>query len=317
MIDERFTIEPATWEVDSEALRAVRHDVFVVEQQVPEEDEWDELDARSHHVVARDTEGRPIGTGRLTPQRTIGRMAIVRDWRGKGVGAAILRTLIEHARELRLPDVVLHAQTHAIAFYAKAGFIEFGDEYDECGIPHRSMRLELDSPARAPAVLPPKPEIRQWISTTREEACAAFLGVVEGARRELAILTRDLDPDLLDQTDVLEAIKRVALGGANVQIRILVQEPGRAANEGHRLIALAQRLSSAFAIRTPIEEVDRQIAGAYVVNDRGGCFERSLASRFEGEGSNHAPARAAQLLSQFDSVWERSEPSAVFRRLDI
>lgn len=318
MIEERFTIEPATWAGDADALRAVRTEVFIVEQAIPEDEEWDEHDARSHHVIARDPQGRPIGTGRLTPLHTIGRMAVVRAWRGKGVGEAVLRSLVERAREMRLPAVELHAQTHAIPFYAREGFVAFGDEYDECGIPHRSMRLDLAPSVRPPEAAPPtSPDAQAWLATNRDEARAAVLGVLAGARRAVSVLTRDLDPALLDDPDVIEAFKRLALAGGETRIRLLVQEPARAAGEGHRLVALAQRLSSTFAFRTPVEEIDRLVAGAFIVNDRGGCFERGLATRFEGEGSSHAPARAAQLLAQFDAIWERSEPAAALRRLEL
>ena len=318
MIIEEFSVEPATWSADSADLRAVRNEVFVLEQGVPEDEEWDELDARSQHVVARDRDGRAIGTGRLTPLRTIGRMAIVRDWRGRGVGAAILRVLVERARELHYDAVELHSQTHAITFYAQAGFVAHGDEYDECGIAHRNMRLELEPlPLRPPAPLAAESAVEAWTSATRDEARIATLGVLASARREVAILTRDLDPDLFDHADVLDALKRVALERPNAHIRFLVYEPARAGMLAHRVIALAQRLSSVFAMRTPVEEVDRQFAGAFIVNDHDGYFERALASRFEGEGNRHAPPRAAQLLSQFNQVWERSVPAEELRRLEL
>lgn len=318
MIVTDFRVEPATWLADMADLRSVRTEVFVLEQSVPEDEEWDEHDARSHHVIARDADDRPIGTGRLTPMHTIGRMAIMRDWRGKGVGAAILRVLLERARELHYPAVELHSQLHAVHFYARAGFVAFGDEYNECGIAHRNMRLELDvAPVRVAEPLPPVPEAQLWLSTNRDEARAALLAVIGGARRDLAIMTRDLDPDLLDHADVLDALKHVATGGPNARIRILVQEPSRASTLAPRVITLVQRLSSTFAIRTPIEEIDRQFAGAFIVNDRGGWFERTLAIRFEGEGSSYAPPRQSQLLRLFDAIWERSEPVAEMRRLEI
>ncbi len=318
MIVDDFSVEPATWVADAAELRAVRTEVFVLEQGVPEDEEWDDFDARSQHVVARDREGRAIGTGRLTPLRTIGRMAIVRDWRGKGVGAAILRVLVERARELHYDAVELHAQTHAVAFYAKAGFVAYGEEYEECGIAHRNMRLELEPlPLRPPAPLAEESAVEAWTTATREEARMATLGVLDSARREVAILTRDLDPDLFEHADVLDALKRLAFERPHARIRFLVYDPAHAGTVAHRLIALAQRLSSVFAMRMPVEEVDRQFAGAFIVNDHDGYFERGLASRFEGEGNRHAPARAAQLLSQFNQVWERSVPAEELRRLEF
>ena len=318
MIPNDFSVEPASWSADLADLRAVRTEVFVVEQAVPEDEEWDEHDERSYHVVARDPHGRPIGTGRLTPMHTIGRMAVLSDWRGRGVGEAILRTLLERARERQLPAVELHAQVQAIPFYERAGFSTYGDEYDECGIRHRSMRLELaPPPARDAAALAPAAAPEAWQTTTRDEARAAVVAVIEGARRELAVMTRDLDPDLFEHADVLEALKRLAIGAPNVRIRFLVLEPARAAGEAPRLVALAGRLSSMFAFRAPVEEIDRQYPGAFLANDRGDWFERPLASRYEGEGASAARAKATQLTARFDEVWERSEPAADMRRLEI
>ena len=92
-----FTVEAIEYEAGLPDLRRVRETVFVQEQGVPLALEWDELDPLCHHVVARDARGEAIGTGRLTPKRTIGRMAVLRDWRGRGVGDALLRELLGQA----------------------------------------------------------------------------------------------------------------------------------------------------------------------------------------------------------------------------
>ncbi|HET9033986.1 MAG TPA: GNAT family N-acetyltransferase [Dokdonella sp.] len=317
MINTDFTVEPATWSVDLADLRAVRNEVFVVEQEVPEEDEWDELDAQSQHVLARDPDGRPIGTGRLTPHGKIGRMAVLSDWRGRGVGKAILRVLLEQARARHFEQIEIHAQSHATAFYERAGFTAYGEEFDECGIMHRHMRISLAAIEKPERTLPSANESNLLTSSDRESARAATLAVLESARREVCIFTRDLDPDLLDHSDILEAIKQVAISGPHVQIRILVMESERARVETPRLIALAQRLSSVISLRTPVETIDRRYAGSFLVNDRSAWFERPLASRFEGEGSTYAPGRTAQFQETFNEIWERSEDYVEMRRLEI
>jgi len=138
-----FLVEEVTWAAAAERLAAVRRDVFVLEQAVPEELEWDGLDVDCRHVMATDVRGIAIGTGRLLPDGHIGRMAVVRSWRGKGVGRALLAKLVELARQRGDRTVALHAQTHAIGFYRRAGFEVSGDEFMEAGIPHVEMRLQL------------------------------------------------------------------------------------------------------------------------------------------------------------------------------
>lgn len=139
----RFTVAHADWCADGAALRAVRTAVFVIEQGVPEALEWDAHDAECLHVLARDATGMPIGTGRLLPEGRIGRMAVVAHARRHGVGGAILEELLKAARQRSLPELELSAQTHALAFYARYGFVAEGGEYLDAGIPHRTMRQAL------------------------------------------------------------------------------------------------------------------------------------------------------------------------------
>jgi len=143
-----FTISILAWDKALPLARPVREEVFVAEQKVPLELEWDEWDERSDHAVARDARGRAIGTARLLPDGRIGRMAVLREWRRRGVGAALMEALLQKAREQSLSRVTLHAQTHAAGFYRRFGFSERGGEFWEAGIPHVEMTLELSPPRR-------------------------------------------------------------------------------------------------------------------------------------------------------------------------
>lgn len=140
-----FTIRVASWGEEEAKLRAVRLAVFVVEQNIPEELEWDESDPVSTHALAEDRAGVPIGCGRLLPNGYIGRVAVLSDWRGQGVGAAILMRLIDLARERGDKRVLLNAQTQAMPFYARLGFAPTGNAFVEAGIPHQTMMRTLAS----------------------------------------------------------------------------------------------------------------------------------------------------------------------------
>ncbi len=138
-----FRVRVVAWDDAGDKLRAVRLAVFVVEQNIPEELEWDAFDAPSVHAIAEDAHGAPIGCGRLLPDGHIGRMAVISDWRGRGVGAALLVRLIELARERGDERVLLNAQTQAMPFYARYGFAPVGAEFEEAGIPHWTMERVL------------------------------------------------------------------------------------------------------------------------------------------------------------------------------
>ena len=133
----------ADWASDEASLREIRRLVFMVEQGVTAELEWDGIDHECRHALAEDAAGRPIGCARLLQDGHIGRVAVLADWRGRGIGDALLVRLIELARELGHRRVVLNAQTHALAFYARHGFVAYGPEYDDAGIPHRAMERSI------------------------------------------------------------------------------------------------------------------------------------------------------------------------------
>ncbi|MEI6720400.1 MAG: GNAT family N-acetyltransferase [Betaproteobacteria bacterium] len=131
--------ETMGWDQARADAAPIRFAVFVDEQKVPSEIELDEHDPACLHVVAR-SEGRAVGTGRLLPDGHIGRMAVLKAWRGQGVGAAMLAVLIDAARARGDHEVALSAQTHALGFYRRFGFTNEGPEYIEAGIPHQAMR---------------------------------------------------------------------------------------------------------------------------------------------------------------------------------
>lgn len=318
MIPSGFHVEFADYQADHAALREVRDVVFLAEQKVPPEIEADELDVTSRHVLARDDQGRPIGTARLAPTRRIGRMAVLAEWRGRGVGAAMLQALLDLARDLRYGEVELHAQVDAIGFYERFGFEPIGEEFTEAGIRHRMMRLALAPAGPVPRAPPPAtPPARLIEADAFVEVRDLLLQLLEDANRQLWICSRDLDPLLLGTPEAIDRIRRIATAGAGSQLRILVQQPHEALREGHPLIALGQRLSSVVAFRTPVEEPDVQYPSAFVLNDRGGYLFRPLASRFEATGDRYGPARHRQLREYFSQVWERSQATSIFRALHI
>jgi predicted GNAT family N-acyltransferase len=138
-----FSIVIAPWTEIADQSRRVRESVFVVEQNIPVELEWDGIDPECMHALATDDRGVAIGTGRLLPDGHIGRMAVLAEWRSRGVGRAILEALVEEARRRGFAEAMLNAQSYASGFYAKSGFEVVGDEFTEAGIPHVAMARTL------------------------------------------------------------------------------------------------------------------------------------------------------------------------------
>jgi predicted GNAT family N-acyltransferase len=135
-------IELMSWEQARADASPIRFTVFCEEQGVPLEIELDEHDAASVHAVAFD-DAKPVATGRLLPDGHIGRMAVLKDWRNRGIGGAMLKALVARAKENGYPEAVLSAQVHAMAFYRAHGFVAEGEEYLEAGIRHQAMKRRL------------------------------------------------------------------------------------------------------------------------------------------------------------------------------
>ncbi|MES2858666.1 MAG: GNAT family N-acetyltransferase [Pseudomonadota bacterium] len=283
-------------------LRAVRDEVFVGEQGVPVELEHDALDPQCAHVLARLLDGTPVGTARLTPGRHIGRMAVRAPWRGRGVGDALLLALVDEAQRRGWPDVRLNAQVSAESFYARHGFKPEGARFMEAGIEHQAMVRTLTGPERVET-------IAAGIATT--------VGVIAEARRTLWIRSFALDPWMFDAPEVMQALRRFATAGRGNQVRILLHDAAAPQRAHAPLIALAQRLSSVFAFRELQDPVDRNAPAAWIANDAGGYYLRSLGQRIDGEAEHHAPARCRQLRADHDAAWERSRPVGEYRALGI
>jgi predicted GNAT family N-acyltransferase len=136
-------IELMTWEKAQPVAGPLRFAIFVGEQNVPAGIELDDLDASCIHAIAYDVDGKAIGTGRLLPDGRIGRMAVIPEWRRRGIGAEILTALIDEARKRGHKEVVLSAQLQAAEFYRGHGFVAEGKVYGEAGILHQKMRKKL------------------------------------------------------------------------------------------------------------------------------------------------------------------------------
>ncbi|MEC6822697.1 GNAT family N-acetyltransferase [Photobacterium piscicola] len=132
-------------EVNKESIRLVREQVFIQEQHIDPEIEFDGLDTQAVHVLVVDGE-QPLGTGRILANGHIGRIAIMQAARGQGLGVKVVRALVEYAKQQGYPKVDLGAQTHAVDFYRKLGFTLYGDEFMEANIPHQAMVMLLDHP---------------------------------------------------------------------------------------------------------------------------------------------------------------------------
>lgn len=298
-----FSVRLADWKKDTAALRAVRTRVFVEEQKVPLDMEWDGLDEHCIHALALAGEAA-IGTGRLTPDGHIGRMAVRADWRGAGVGAELLLKLMEAAKTRGDTHCELNAQVSAIGFYERYGFRTVGETFLEAGIVHQAMRLDYARDR----------------DTELLEGCdslaAALLRVAGTARHAFALYAPDLAPRFTDSNEFAAALKAVALSSPHGSIRLLCSEARSAAQAGHAALRVVAALPSHCALQQLCIE-DEPTDEVYAFNDAGGAFHQPRIESYSATLILDSPLAARELQRRFEPLWERSEPAPDARRLHL
>ena len=136
-------IEEGDWHSLKHECERVRLMVFVAEQKVPKDEELDEWDEASRHFVAKDERRMVLGCARLLPTGQIGRLAVLRPFRKRGVGRALLDAVLRSAKAAGMKEVFMNAQVHAEPFYERAGFVSEGERFMDAGIEHVRMRRSL------------------------------------------------------------------------------------------------------------------------------------------------------------------------------
>ncbi len=314
-----FYIEPAHYPIDFPDLQTVRQSVFVIEQQIPAEIEFDALDRHCHHFIARDAQRRPIGTARMTQDGKLGRMAVVQDSRGRGVGGSLLQALIEKARHLELTTISANAQLTALGFYEKFGFIPEGDTFLSAGLPHQAIRLNLIPVKKIvrPNRKPRENSIQAVRIDSVELMTIATQEIISAARREILIYSPALEYKLYAQQPIVETLKQFVLDNRNSTIRIIIHDTAKLQTKIHPVLELAQRLPSYFQLRTPLEFEDLQYASGFILNDCDAYLVRLQDNRHEGHWSPNLPAKNRQLHEEFEHVWQRSRICTEFRALGL
>ncbi|WOJ95940.1 GNAT family N-acetyltransferase [Congregibacter brevis] len=299
-------VRQASWPEDAAELERVRSAVFVLEQGVPRDIEWDGQDENANHVIA-ELQGVTIGCGRLLPDGRIGRLAVVSNYRGLGIGAKLLEAVLAIARQAGQKDLYLHAQANAVRFYEQAGFVARGQPFEEAGIQHLDMHLSLD--------------YRDWnepILHLRYPHPFAELVVAQAAqaRRELRILSPTLDNRVFDDEDLVSALRVFLRGGTLCQVQVLVKDARSVVQRGHRMLTLCRRLPSRMEIRR-LAEHPQWNDETLVIRDRDSVLELPGAETDAGFYRPGDRPRSEASIHRFDELWRLGQIDPEFRALSL
>ncbi len=321
----------ASWAEHRDTLRQIREVVFIEEQEVPRDLEWDGADEDSIHFLAVNELGQYIGCARLLPSGQIGRMAVLDAHRGTGIGALLLEAAVEAGKARGFDRLYLHAQQYAEAFYRKGGFLPFGDPFKEAGIDHIAMEMKLPlafsgkaGPADAkPAVReqPVRPalehdESRAFQFDGLDASAAALKEVIASASRRLVILNPYLDHELFDRSDVAEAISALARSAPRVDISIIIFDSKLIVDRGHKIVELARRLDEKIKIKI-LDEPANAETSTFACADLDGYWLMPSYEKYAGVADLANPVTNKRLSEVFATAWEKCRDDIELRTLRL
>ncbi len=313
-----------SWQLAPSSIRQIRQMVFIDEQKVPHELEWDETDEIADHYLAVLPDNTPAGVARLfsTLEETghIGRMAILPQYRGQGIGEALLRHLIAESAE-RFSELRLSAQEHAIPFYQRSGFHVCSDVYDDAGIPHYDMRClapELANDAlprkKAPMILGTDED--SWLFDSESRLISLMDSVVGQAGQRIWLYDRLLEHDLYDRHRFRELVSALARRHRLSEVRLLIHDDKPLVKRRHKLVELMRRLPSRMQLRLVNEDypVEDQ---PFILADRQGVVYRHDFYKPEGFAKFSDGGRVKLLSENFQRMWDAARPSLELRELPL
>lgn len=316
-----------SWQLAPQDLRDIRQAVFIDEQKVPPELEWDDTDEIADHFLAVLPDNTPVATARmfytLDDTAHIGRMAVLPGQRGTGLGEKLLRHLMTHAAN-QVHDLYLSAQEHAIPFYQRSGFHICTEAYDDAGIPHYGMRCLAPSlvtgnfsghdQRRKPMILG---EDDQTWPIDGEHALPGLMDSLAGqARQRLWLYDRVLDHDLYDRQRLRDLLSWLARHHRNSEVRLLIHEDGPLVKRRHHLVELMRRLPSAISLRLVNADYP-PTEHPFLLVDRHGVLLRHRFDRPEGFANFADSGRAKLLADDFQRMWDTARPSLELRELPL
>ncbi|MCG7199367.1 GNAT family N-acetyltransferase [Marinobacter pelagius] len=317
-------IRKYSWQLAPGHIRDIRQRVFIEEQQVPPALEWDDTDEIADHFLAVLPDNTPVGVARLFSSLDetahIGRMAVLPEHRGQGIGEALLRHLLAEAAD-QYDEIRLSAQEHAIPFYERSGFHVCSDVYDDAGIPHYDMRCLAPELAVAeleerdyPLLL--EQDRKSWLFSTETRMLALMDSLAGQAGQRIWLYDRLLEHDLYDRLRFRELISALARRHRLSEVRLLIHDDKPLVKRRHQLVELMRRLPSRMELRLVNE--DYPVADQpFMLIDREGVLYRHDFYKPDGFCNFSDSGRVKLLAETFQRMWDCGRSSLELRQLPL
>lgn len=313
-------LRKVTWKDACQALSAVRTEVFVKEQNVPVELEMDDADAMddTHHWLMTNSEGEPIATARMLASGKIGRVAVLKAYRGQHIGNLLMGAIIRFAGESGFMSVYLDSQNSAISFYQKLGFVVEGDEFMDAGIPHHRMTLALSRYFSSADEKPLKPipfgdRLMQHLDG-EESFVAAGITLFNRANRRVRLYSECFESHWLRNPNLVSAATKWLTSHKETRLCILTRASANLKKYPQPLLNLAQRMSS----HTEVRAIPQLVAFEhhdFMLADHTRIMLQQANRRPEGLFCLHIPTKGKVLHQAFENAWNQSERINELQRL--
>ncbi|WP_158224563.1 GNAT family N-acetyltransferase [Agaribacterium haliotis] len=295
-------IRQANWPEDKDTLRAIRKTVFVIEQGVPEEQEWDEFEESSTHFLASENEFACacVRVLQSAPHEfKITRLAVLEEKRKQGLASALLQHAVCYALNQGAKRIYMHAQSSAISLYKKWAFRSVGQRFEEAGIEHQlmefdcqcSLSIALISGALVQRLNYPRQYIRH------------FQTMAEQSRLSLHIISDTLRSDIFSDTKLVDAISALARRDRHSEIKILVKDKKNLHERAGQLIRLCRRLNSKISIQVLNDKQDEPLQ-SFCIFDREKLLFFNDEASLAGFACYQSKAECKDLLEKFQHAWD-------------
>lgn len=324
-------IQKHAWHSAPPHIKSIRQKVFVEEQQVPAELEWDLTDPSAEHFLAVVDGQEAVATARLygIPGAIgfIGRMAVLPQYRGKHIGQALLQHLIGQGAA-QYSELRLSAQQHAVKFYQRAGFHLCSDPYDDAGIMHFDMRCLAPAVLAEELVAEPveqrpglrtyplslNADSRSWLFDRRPQLVELMNSLAGQSRQRLWLYDNTLDHGLYGQPRFCDLVSQVARRHPLSQVRLLIHNDQALTQRQHGLVELMRRLPSSIELRLLSEVVPSDQQPFMLADGQGVLYRHGFGSN-QGFANFADGGRVKRLEEQFLRLWNSSQHSVELRAL--
>lgn len=316
----KLTAKQGSWQQLGETCRQIRHKVFVEEQKISSKDELDDKDATSEHFLLFINE-RPVATARLTQDGHLGRLAVLKPLRGKGLAKKLLLRILEHCRRIDLKQVRLNAQLNAVNLYAQLGFKVSGEEYDEVGIMHVPMQLDFnaqlldDTKLSEQDLLTALKATQQLRIQGNEQVYLAIKVLIQQASRSFCLESPSYISYWFDEAS-LAPLTKIARRHEHSKVRFLLAETREFSRRTNPLLKLYQRATSYIEIRQSHLHYQTKQQAYLLIDDRHLLWwPNQQQPRVELYSGEHR--EVLRFATQFKLHWEKSQAVKTLQNLNL